>query len=131
MKTLLQVAAATALVAAFTFPAQGQEKTIGVLTVDKGNRVFMFQQNTLHALRDLLCACGLGGPGELGPEHIIRRVSPVEVRSLGALYRFLEPGELLHGHPEHAVFREFWASSRAESFEPPARVASLRSAKSR
>src|SRR5690606_6736877 len=98
---------------------------------DKGNRVFMFQQNTLLALRDLLCACGLDGPEQLGPEHILRRISPVEVRSLGALYRFLAPGELLHGRPEHAVFREFWAGARADSFMPPPRVLALRAAKSR
>ena len=96
---------------------------------DKGNRVFMFQQNTLQALRDLLCACGLAGPHELGPEHILRRVSPVEVRSLGALYRFLAPGELLHDTPEHAVFKEFWGASRPDSFDPPPRVAALRRAK--
>ena len=35
-------------------------------------------------------------PASSGPEHILRRVSPIEVRSLAALYRFLEPGELLH-----------------------------------
>ncbi len=96
---------------------------------DKGNRVFMFQQNTLLALRDLLCACGLAGPEQLGPEHILRRVSAVEIRSLAGLYRFLEPGELLHGTPEHAVFRQFWAPARADSFEPPPRVAALRMAK--
>jgi glutamate synthase domain-containing protein 2 len=96
---------------------------------DKGNRVYMFQQNTLHALRDLLCACGLAGPDELGPEHILRRVSPVEVRSLGSLYRFLGNGELLRGLPDHAVFREFWAEAQAGSFAPPARVAALRKAK--
>jgi hypothetical protein len=89
----------------------------------------MFQQNTLHALRDLLCACGLAGPEELGPEHILRRVSPVEVRSLGSLYRFLGNGELLRGLPDHAVFREFWAEAGAGSFAPPSRVAALRKAK--
>jgi glutamate synthase domain-containing protein 2 len=96
---------------------------------DKSNRVYMFHQNTLHALRDLLCASGLDGPGQLGPEHILRRISPVEVRSLGALYRFLEPGELLHGIPEHAVFKSFWASARSDSFAPPPKVAALRLAK--
>jgi glutamate synthase domain-containing protein 2 len=93
---------------------------------DKSNRVYMFHQNTLHALRDLLCACGLDGPAQLGPEHILRRISPVEVRSLGALYRFLEPGELLHGIPEHAVFKSFWASARSDSFAPPPKVMALR-----
>ncbi|MDG6348270.1 FMN-binding glutamate synthase family protein [Luteimonas sp. 8-5] len=96
---------------------------------DKSNRVFMFHQNTLHALRDLLCACGLNGPEELGPEHILRRVSPLEVRSLASLYRFLEPGELLGQIPEHAVFKAFWASARSNSFAPPEAVQALRKRK--
>jgi glutamate synthase domain-containing protein 2 len=96
---------------------------------DKSNRVYMFQQNTLHALRDLLCAAGLEGPHQLGPEHILRRVSPVEVRSLAALYRFLAPGQLLHEIPDHAVFKAFWADARADTFAPPAAVVALRATK--
>jgi glutamate synthase domain-containing protein 2 len=93
---------------------------------DKATRVHNFHQNTLHALRDLLCAAGLKHPCELGPEHILRRVSPIEVRSLAALYRFLTPGELLSKVPEHAVFKQFWADARSDSFAPPAKVAALR-----
>jgi glutamate synthase domain-containing protein 2 len=98
---------------------------------DKAERVFQFHENTLKALRDLLCAAGLQHPGQLGPEHILRRVSPVEVRSLGALYRFLEPGELLARIPDHAVFREFWATARSDTFEAPERVQAMREAKNR
>jgi len=57
-------------------------------------------------------------------------VSPTEVRSLAALYRFLRPGELLGQIPEHAVFRDFWADARSDSFMPPARVQAMRTAKS-
>ena len=98
---------------------------------DKATRVFQFHQNTLKALRDLLGAAGLTHPAQLGPEHILRRVSPTEVRSLAALYRFLEPGELLASVPKHSVFRDFWLEARADSFAPPGRVAALREAKSR
>jgi len=83
---------------------------------DKATRVFNFHQNTLKALRDLLCAAGLQHPSDLGAEHVLRRVSPVEVRSLAALYRFLQPGELLTGLPEHAVFKAFWQRARSDSF---------------
>ena len=94
---------------------------------DKAARVAAFHRNTLHALRDLLCAAGLQHPDQLGPEHILRRVSPTEVRSLGALYRFLAPGELLEGRvPEHAVFRNFWQVARSDAFAPPANVGSAR-----
>ncbi|MGV8932103.1 MAG: FMN-binding glutamate synthase family protein [Luteimonas sp.] len=96
---------------------------------DKSMRVYQYHENTLKALRDLLCAAGLEHPSQLGPEHILRRVSPTEVRSLGALYRYLEPGELLRGIPEHAVFKEFWSAARSDSFVAPDRVLAMRQTK--
>jgi glutamate synthase domain-containing protein 2 len=97
---------------------------------DKATRVFHFHDNTLKALRDLLCAAGLSHPQQLGPEHILRRVSATEVRSLGALYNFLAPGDLLGRIPNHAVFQSYWAGARSDSFAPPEKVASLRGSKS-
>ncbi|KAB8193877.1 FMN-binding glutamate synthase family protein [Lysobacter maris] len=97
---------------------------------DKAVRVAGFQQNTLKALRDILCAAGLSDPGQVGPEHILRRVSPIEVRSLAALHRFLRPGELLERLPEHAVFRDFWADASSESFAAPTKVEAMRRDKS-
>ena len=94
-------------------------------------RVQQFHDNTLKALRDMLCAAGLEHPRQLGPEHILRRVSPIEVRSLASLYRFLEPGELLEGVPSHAVFRDFWAEARSDAFAPPRRVSALCDTKDR
>ncbi|TYT24808.1 FMN-binding glutamate synthase family protein [Luteimonas viscosa] len=96
---------------------------------DKAARVANFHGNTLRALRDLIGAAGLEHPSQLGPEHILRRVSPTEVRSLSALYRFLEPGELLDRVPEHAVFRTFWQMSSADTFAPPERVMEMRRSK--
>ncbi|RZA19739.1 MAG: FMN-binding glutamate synthase family protein [Lysobacteraceae bacterium] len=97
---------------------------------DKASRVAEFHDNTLHALRDLLCAAGLEHPDQLGPEHILRRVSATEVRSLGALYRFIKPGDLLSGIPDHAVFQDFWQAARSDAFMPPENVLRLRSGKS-
>ena len=98
---------------------------------DKGARVRNYHHNTLLALRDLICAAGLEHPSQIGPEHILRRVNPTEVRSLAALYRFLEPGDLLgDAMPEHAVFRSFWASARSDSFAPPEQVRRMRESKS-
>ena len=98
---------------------------------DKATRVYEFHRNTVSALRDLLCAAGLSHPDQLGPEHILRRVSPTEVRSLAALYRYLEPGDLLGGRvPGHAVFRDFWQQARSDAFMPPGHVLRLRASKS-
>jgi len=101
----------------------------GLDVPDKATRVHHFHDNTLKALRDLICAAGLRHPGELGPEHILRRISPTEVRSLGAIYNFIEPGALLRGVPDHAVFQSFWSDARSDSFQPPAAIAARRASK--
>ena len=89
---------------------------------DKAERVKMFHDNSLRALKELIAASGLTHPSEVGPEHIIRRVSSTEVRSLSALYHFVKPGELIGGMPDHAVFKVFWHAARADSFAPPSYV---------
>jgi glutamate synthase domain-containing protein 2 len=98
---------------------------------DKAERVKMFHENTLKALKELIAAAGLSHPSELGPEHVIRRVSSTEVRSLSALYQFVKPGELLGGLPNHAVFKAFWDIARADTFAPPHTVLELQHTKSR
>jgi glutamate synthase domain-containing protein 2 len=98
---------------------------------DKAERVYRFHDNTLRALRELLAAAGLTHPDQLGPEHVIRRVSSTEVRSLAALHHFVAPGELLGGTPEHPVFRLFWPQANPDSFETPASLLALRTSKQR
>ncbi len=98
---------------------------------DKSERVHMFHENTLKALKELIAAAGLHHPNEIGPEHVIRRVSSTEVRSLSALYQFVKPGELIGGLPDHAVFKVFWDVARADSFAPPHTVLELQHTKLR
>jgi glutamate synthase domain-containing protein 2 len=99
---------------------------------DKAERVFNFHLNTLRALKELLAASGLTHPSQLGPEHVVRRVSANEVRSLAALHHWLAPGELLAGGvPDHAVYKVFWESARADTFAAPPSILSLQSTKHR
>ncbi len=98
--------------------------------VDKAARVANFHANTLKALRELIAAAGLQHPAEIGPEHVIRRVSSTEVRSLATLHRFLKPGELLAGGVETIpAFKVFWGEARSDSFSPPRAVSALRTSK--
>jgi glutamate synthase domain-containing protein 2 len=96
---------------------------------DKAERVYQFHLNTLKALRELIAAAGLEHPRELGPEHVIRRVSSTEVRSLAALHVWAKPGELLSGTPESPVFKVFWEAARSDSFAAPTHLLSLRGSK--
>lgn len=96
---------------------------------DKTERVYQFHLNTMKALKELIAAAGLSHPNELGPEHVIRRVSATEVRSLAALHAWARPNELLSDTPDHPVFKVFWNVARADTFAPPAHTLSLRGSK--
>lgn len=99
---------------------QDPKRMRALVVPDKAERVYQFHRNTLHALQELMAAAGLTHPNQLGPEHIIRRVSSTEVRSLAALHLWLKPGELLDGGvPDHPVFKVFWNIARADTFAPP------------
>jgi glutamate synthase domain-containing protein 2 len=97
----------------------------------KAARVRNFHENTLIALKELVQASGLAHPAELGPEHLIRRVSSTEVRSLATLYKFVQPGELIDGVSEHAVFQRFWKDARPDTFAPSADYSARRATKLR
>jgi len=97
----------------------------------KSERVYNFHNNTLDALQNLLEASGLKHPSELGPEHIVRRVSKTEVHSYLDLFPFLEPGALLEGKTGLTVFDKYWDDARPDTFEPPEFILKLRETKLR
>ena len=53
--------------------------------------------------------------GELKPWHIMRRISPTEVRNYSEIFPFIEPGSLI-GKSVPASFARPWASASAETF---------------
>ncbi|MBP6310252.1 MAG: FMN-binding glutamate synthase family protein [Arenimonas sp.] len=108
---------------------QDPSRQKGLDPMDKSERVYHFQKNTVKALAELLAAAGLKHPEQLGPEHIIRRVNSVMVLPLSKVYPQLQPGSLLHGEPDHPSLREYWQESTAESFNPPASLLNARMSK--
>jgi glutamate synthase domain-containing protein 2 len=98
---------------------------------DKAERVYNFHENTLKALKELLGAAGISHPSDLGPEHIVRRVSSNEVRALATLHHWVNPGELLSGVPDQPVFKVFWAASRSDSFAAPETTLTVPTSKAR
>ena len=86
---------------------------------DKAERVHNFHRNTLKALSEMLAAAGLQHPSEIGPHHMMRRVTPTEIRLLSQLHTFLEEGELVSGRSTRSDFyNDNWRLARADSFDP-------------
>jgi glutamate synthase domain-containing protein 2 len=84
---------------------------------DKAERVYRFHKQTLRSLADMLAAAGLTHPRELGPHHLVRRVSATEVRQFSELHTFLKPGELIDGSCRDGFYGSNWARASAESFD--------------
>lgn len=83
---------------------------------DKAERVYNFHHTTLKAFAELIAAAGLTHPNQLGPEHVIRRISSTSVQSLATLYPYLKAGQLLYEPTTVPMFGHYWRKSSAESF---------------
>ncbi|WP_370180003.1 FMN-binding glutamate synthase family protein [Alteriqipengyuania sp.] len=84
---------------------------------DKAERVHRFHRNTLRALAEMTAAAGLSHPSELGPHHLVRRVSLTEIRLFSQLHIFLEEGELLTGSHDRDFYSAAWKLARSDRFE--------------
>jgi glutamate synthase domain-containing protein 2 len=87
---------------------------------DKTARVANFHLNTVKALAELIAAAGLTHPSQLKPHHIVRRVSPNQVKLVSGLLPYLQPGELLDpGQIDRLppVYGLYWPLAQAESFQ--------------
>jgi glutamate synthase domain-containing protein 2 len=85
---------------------------------DKAQRVANFHRLTLKSLSDMLAAAGLSHPDQVGPQHLVRRVSATEVKQFSELHTFLAPGALLAEPRDEGFYASNWALARAGSFDP-------------
>jgi glutamate synthase domain-containing protein 2 len=83
---------------------------------EKSERVFSFHKNTLIALSEMLAAAGLRKPSELKPDHMVRRITPTEIKDFSQLHYFMKSGELLSGYITSDFYRVMWERSSAEKF---------------
>ncbi|WP_416221864.1 FMN-binding glutamate synthase family protein [Sphingomonas sp. S1-29] len=90
-----------------------------LVVADKSERVHNFHRNTMKALAEMTAAAGLDHPSQLGPHHLVRRVSLTDIRLFSQLHIFLEDGELLRGAHNRDFYSAAWRLARAESFELP------------
>ncbi len=94
---------------------QNPDLVAGLVVADKAARVQSFQKNTVRAFQELLAASGMKHPSELRPWHILRRVSPTEVKHYGEMYEYIEANELL-SEPLPKSYVRAWRAARPDSF---------------
>ncbi len=97
---------------------QDPKRARALNVADKTERAFRYQQGTVAEAVRLISSMGLGSPGEVGPHHLVRRVSHAETASYAELFEWLSPGELLGEAPES--WASDWARADPDSFAPRA-----------
>src|SRR5262249_4478543 len=97
--------------------SQDRSRQRAVVVSDKSARVANFHNETVKALAELVAAAGLDHPGELRPDHFMRRVTVDRIVSFAEIYRFPKPGALLSGGGNDRL-AQAWAMARADSFAP-------------
>jgi glutamate synthase domain-containing protein 2 len=96
----------------------------GLDVADKAQRIRRYHHNSIHAFHELLAACGLEVPCDIGPEHVFHRVEEDEVATLRELYPLLEPGVLARSPaaaPE--AWQAWWHAASADHFTDVAALA--------
>ncbi|MGZ3367135.1 MAG: glutamate synthase-related protein, partial [Caulobacteraceae bacterium] len=88
----------------------------GLDVPDKAERVASFHRLTMASLSHMLAAAGLTHPDQLGPQHLVRRVSATEIRQFAHLHVFVKPGALARGECT-GFYAENWERASAESFD--------------
>ena len=86
---------------------------------DKATRVFNFHQQTLHALKELVQACGVTHPKQITAHHIVQRTSDHKVRSLAQLVLTQLPDRALLASDLQSlpqIYRNTWPLATAQSF---------------
>ncbi len=95
---------------------QDPERQKALVVPTKTDRVYLFHEETLKALKEMVQAAGLMHPRDITASHIVRRTSENNVKLLANLLPFIQPGSLLQGDAPHQVFRMYWPMAQAESF---------------
>ena len=95
---------------------QDPERQKALVVPSKAERVYMFHDQTLEALKELVQAAGLLHPQDITAMHIVRRNSEHGVKLLANLLPFVKPGALLGGDMPHQVFSTYWPMAQASSF---------------
>jgi glutamate synthase domain-containing protein 2 len=98
----------------------------GLVVPDKAERVARFHRQTVKSLAHMLASAGLAHPDELGPHHLVRRVSATQVRQFSHLHVFIEPGQLLGDDDCDGFYLDNWQRASADSFDGEPLSAPLR-----
>lgn len=94
---------------------QNPELVHGLHVGDKATRVTRYHRETVRSFFEVLGAAGVKRPADLKPSYIMKRVSPMEIRSYHDIYPPAAEGALLANHVTGPMAAA-WQMARAESF---------------
>ena len=96
---------------------QDENRQKALVVGDKSERVYHFHHNTLKALADMIAAAGLTHPEQIRPEHLVVRISEIEIKNYRQMHYYMRPSELVSGQTESPFYARMWGLATAEHFQ--------------
>ena len=90
--------------------------TAGLVVPKKSVRVANYHAETVESFSEMLGAMGISDPADLRPWHIMRRISPTEIKHYGEIYEYLDEGDLLDADNLPKSYARAWLAASAETF---------------
>lgn len=94
---------------------QDPRRNRALVVPDKAERVWRYHGRTVQALAELLAAAGLRHPEQLKPQHLVHRVSTVEIRQFDRMHYFTEVNDLVEQRAAR-FYQDNWNLARADHF---------------
>ena len=84
---------------------------------NKAERVYHFHQNTVKALADMLAAAGVSRPEQLTSHHMLRRITPTEIKVYADIYYYLERATRCCSRRSSEFYARMWRMATPNSFD--------------
>ncbi|MEM7028061.1 MAG: FMN-binding glutamate synthase family protein [Chloroflexota bacterium] len=95
---------------------QDPKLTAGLVPSDKAVRVASYHEETVQSVCEIIGAMGIHHPQDLRPWHIMRRISPTDIKHYGEIFEFIEDKDLL-AEPLPKTYERAWRAASADHFE--------------
>lgn len=96
---------------------QDENRQQALVVPDKAERVYHFHHNTLKALADMIAAAGLSHPDQIKPEHLVVRISEIEIKNYRQMHYYMRASELIDGETKSPFYARMWNLASAHSFQ--------------
>lgn len=87
------------------------------MVADKAERVWHFHANIVKAFSEMLASAGLTHPGQITPDHMLRRISATAIKHYNDIYFYLVSGAPVKEQTDSEFYTRMWRMAIPHRFD--------------